>query len=65
MNDSVKGKKLSCECSKSKIVKSIAELLDKISTWVDEIPPEDQPQRYGNKAFRDFYKKLKEVRIKE
>jgi len=27
-------------------------LLRKMNTWVDEIPPIDQPMRYGNKAFR-------------
>ncbi|KAA0201223.1 hypothetical protein HAZT_HAZT006373 [Hyalella azteca] len=29
-----------------------------MATWLDEFPPVDQPQRYGNKAFREYYTKL-------
>lgn len=36
-------------------------MLDKMSNWIDEIPPIDQPQRFGNKAFRDYFKRVKEV----
>lgn len=38
-------------------------MLDKMSNWIDEIPPIDQPQRFGNKAFRDYFKRVKEVLI--
>ena len=36
-------------------------ILDTMSGWVDDIPPIDQPQRFGNKAFRQWHDKLKEV----
>lgn len=62
MNESVRGKKLSYECHVSTVVKSLSSFLDVINDWIDECPPIDQPQRYGNKAFRQFYEKLKEVR---
>jgi len=31
-----------------------------MDTWIDEIPPIDQPQRFGNKAFRTWCGKLEE-----
>ena len=36
-------------------------MLDELSVWIDEVPPIEQPQRFGNKAFRDWFKKLQEV----
>ncbi|XP_042221563.1 serine/threonine-protein phosphatase 2A activator-like isoform X2 [Homarus americanus] len=60
MNTAVKGKKLSAECPVSPVTAALLKMLDTISQWIDEIPPIDQPQRYGNKSFREFYSKLKE-----
>ena len=37
-------------------------MLDKLSLWVDEIPPIHQPQRFGNQAFRKWRDRLSEVR---
>ena len=37
------------------------QMLDKIATWVDEIPPQETTQRFGNLAFRDWGKRLEEV----
>ena len=31
-----------------------------MSKWIDEIPPIQQPQRFGNKAFRDWTARLKQ-----
>ena len=36
-------------------------MLDTLSQWVTETPPIEQPQRFGNKAFRTWFDKLKEV----
>lgn len=33
-------------------------LLDSISEWIDEIPPIEQPMRFGNRAFRILMDKL-------
>ncbi|XP_042872283.1 serine/threonine-protein phosphatase 2A activator-like isoform X2 [Penaeus japonicus] len=60
MNEAVKGKKLSVECKTNDVVTGVLKMLDTLSQWIDEIPAVDQPQRYGNKAFRDFYARLKE-----
>ena len=40
----------------------MVELLETLDRWIDEIPPIEQPQRFGNKAFKTFYNKLKDVR---
>lgn len=39
------------------IQKTVA-LLDEIDRWTDEIEPIQQPQRYGNKAFREWHARL-------
>lgn len=44
-------------------IENLVAMLDKMSNWIDEIPPIDQPQRFGNKAFRDYFKRVKEVLI--
>lgn len=33
-------------------------MLDEFMVWVDEIPPIEQPMRFGNKAFRTWYTKV-------
>lgn len=40
---------------------NIDTMLDSISKLIDETPPIEQPQRFGNQAFRTFYQKLKDV----
>lgn len=37
---------------------SVVNLLETINTWVDEVPPIPQPQRYGNKAFGILQRKI-------
>ena len=42
----------------------VLNLLDKLSKWVDETPPIDpEEQRFGNKAFRDWWFRLRDVSI--
>lgn len=36
-------------------------MLDTLMKWVDEIEPVDQPQRFGNVAFRTWLDKVKPV----
>ena len=33
-------------------VERIVAILQQMETWVDDIPPLDEPMRFGNKAFR-------------
>lgn len=58
LNESVKGKKLSCDYRVSEAVEKLMALLDTLDRWIDETPPVDQPSRFGNKAFRSWYAKL-------
>lgn len=44
-----------------KTVGQVLTMLETLSKWVDEIPPIQQPQRFGNQAFRTWFNKLKEV----
>ena len=37
----------------------IVDFLNVIDKWVDEIPPLEQPMRFGNKAFRTLIDKMK------
>lgn len=61
LNDSVKGKPNSSQYSKSLSIDSVCKLLDTLNSWIDDIPPIDQPQRFGNKAFRSWHAQLVEV----
>lgn len=61
LNEAVKGKSLSVECLESDVTKGMVSLLDKLDVWIEETPPIEQPQRFGNQAFRTWYKKVKEV----
>ena len=40
-------------------------MLETMDTWIGKIPPINQPQRFGNKAFRTWCGKLEEVRQDE
>jgi serine/threonine-protein phosphatase 2A activator len=36
-------------------------MLDTLNEWIDDFPPLENPQRFGNKAFRLWTAKLVEV----
>ncbi|XP_074631882.1 serine/threonine-protein phosphatase 2A activator-like [Acropora palmata] len=60
LNDAVKGKSMSGDYHMSKASKKLVVMLDTMNSWIDEIPPTDQPQRFGNKAFRTWCNRLEE-----
>ncbi|CAG5131303.1 unnamed protein product [Candidula unifasciata] len=60
LNDAVKNKKIRDQYPVSSQVEKLHGLLEVLDKWVDEIPPIDQPQRFGNKAFRTWFARLKE-----
>ncbi|XP_046676544.1 serine/threonine-protein phosphatase 2A activator-like isoform X2 [Homalodisca vitripennis] len=60
MNQEVKGKALTIDCHQSEVTKGLLVLLEKLDTWITETPPIQQPQRFGNKAFKTWYTKVKE-----
>eukprot|EP00250_Pteridium_aquilinum_P000019 c10031_g1_i1 orf=230-1441(+) len=60
LSQSIKGHKLSDYCSESLVVRTLVQIIDLMSGWVDEIPPLQQPARYGNPAFRDWQARLQD-----
>lgn len=59
LNESIKGKPLTVDCKVSDNVKKIINMLDKIDRIIDEFPPVEQPQRFGNAAFREWFENVK------
>ena len=45
----------------SVVVAKIQQFMNMLYDLVDEIPPSQQPMRFGNKAFRQWHKRLVEV----
>lgn len=60
ISTSIQGKKLSAIVEASPIAEAVANIFVKLNALLDETPPCDQPQRFGNKSYRDWYQKLKE-----
>lgn len=52
------GKKLSMKLDASPIADNLVRIFDDLNQLVDETPPLDQPQRFGNKAYRDWFEKM-------
>lgn len=59
ISNSVQGIKNTVYLEQIPVVQNLLKLFEKLSTMVDETPPIDQPQRFGNKAYRDWFEKLK------
>ncbi|VDO99646.1 unnamed protein product [Soboliphyme baturini] len=53
------------ECGKpSENATSVVEMLDLLESWIADYPPiNDAKQRFGNKAFRDWHKRLTECAV--
>lgn len=60
LNEKIKGKKMTDEFFMSEVTAKLLSVLETLDTWVNEIPPVDQPQRFGNSAFRTWLKKVQE-----
>ena len=58
LNESVKGRPNDSKFHVSESVSKISAILSKLDCWIDEIPPVDQPQRFGNRAFKDWLNRL-------
>lgn len=63
MNEAARGRSNSSVDTKSTspVVANILKLLDKLGKMIDDTPPVEQPQRFGNQAFRHWMEKLKDV----
>jgi len=60
LNDAVKGKSMTGDFHVSEASKNLVAMLETMDSWIGEIPATDQPQRFGNKAFRTWCSKLEE-----
>ncbi|KAK4051985.1 Serine/threonine-protein phosphatase 2A activator 1 [Microbotryomycetes sp. JL221] len=54
----VDNKTVTDACHESSATKQIVSFLDQAATWIDDVPLQTGPQRFGNKAFRDWVDKL-------
>ncbi|KAK6619256.1 hypothetical protein RUM44_003638 [Polyplax serrata] len=58
LNESVKNLPVSAKYPYSENCKAIVDFLDTLEKWTEDYPPVEQPQRFGNQAFRQWHKKL-------
>ncbi|KAJ3452217.1 serine/threonine-protein phosphatase 2a regulatory subunit b [Anaeramoeba flamelloides] len=54
----IKDLKNTQECKISDTVQNILNILDQLSNLIDKTPPDNQPTRFGNKAYRTWTNKL-------
>lgn len=59
LNEAIKGKPLSVDCKVSSNVKKIMTVLQELDNYINDFPPIEQPQRFGNIAFKDWIHKVK------
>ncbi len=57
-NTEIKGKRISQAPPPSPQIERLLSLLDALSALLEEHPPIEQPQRFGNKAFRAYHAAL-------
>lgn len=60
LNEAVKDKKISDSYPVAPLIERSVGMLDELDAWIADIPPIEQPQRFGNKAFRDWFARLSE-----
>ncbi|KAM7352067.1 phosphotyrosyl phosphatase activator isoform 1-T1 [Cochliomyia hominivorax] len=58
ISTAIQGKKLSDKIYISHTMKNLIEIFDKLNEFVNQTPPIEQPQRFGNKAFRAWSRKM-------
>ncbi len=63
LNIAAQGTKLTDEFVVSEAVKNLMNILETLCNLIDDTPPIEQPQRFGNKAFKTWLTKVKEVVI--
>lgn len=60
LNEAIKSKPLSVDCKVSDNIMKLMNILDKIDKMIDEFPPVEQPQRFGNISFKDWLGQLRQ-----
>ena len=65
VGDTIKGKKIRDikvdKHDEESVVVGLINLFEELDKWISEIPLVEQQQRFGNKAFREWHDRLKEV----
>jgi serine/threonine-protein phosphatase 2A activator len=61
LSESIRGHKISDPCHVSRTINSIVSILETLIRWIDEIPPLQQPSRYGNLSYRTWHERLIET----
>lgn len=60
ISQAIQGKKISTKLEQSPIAENIVSIFEEdLHQMVEDTPPLDQPQRFGNKAYRDWFEKMK------
>lgn len=60
-NDAVIGKPISQTSTDSfPVLQRLVDMLNELHSWVDDVPPAQQPMRFGNTAFRTWHARLTE-----
>ncbi|XP_054007527.1 serine/threonine-protein phosphatase 2A activator-like [Hylaeus anthracinus] len=65
LNESVQGKALNIECSQNPVIDNVIGMLNEFDEWITQIPPTEQPQRFGNKSFRLWHERLQQRGVEE
>lgn len=60
ISTSIQGQPVTAPIELNASTKNLMELLQKLDKLIEETPPIQQPQRFGNQAYRDWFKKMKE-----
>ena len=64
VGDTIKGKKIrdiKVDKHDESVVVGLINLFEELDKWISEIPLVEQQQRFGNKAFREWHDRLKQV----
>jgi len=60
VNESVKGKNNNVQCVVSQVVQKLCDILNDLSTLIDQVPPVAHPGRFANPAYRTWFDKMVE-----
>ncbi len=61
VNEACKDTKNSADAHLSDLSQRILNALNELSGWIDEIPPLESPQRFGNRAFKTWIDRMEDV----
>lgn len=59
ISQAIQGRKNTDNVDISPMAQSILDVFEKLTKLLSDTPPIEQPQRFGNQAYRDWYNKLK------